>query len=55
MTVKLIEGYLLFNPVNLLDKYTVIMSNDKTYKNFIFRSSDIFEDRSEEIQKPGHA
>ncbi|AGF96799.1 hypothetical protein MmTuc01_1426 [Methanosarcina mazei Tuc01] len=39
----------------ILNKHTVIMSNYKTGKNLMSRSSDIFGDRSEKIQNPGHA
>jgi len=38
-----------------LNKHTVIMSNNKTGRNPIFRFPDIFEDGSEEIENPGHA
>lgn len=39
----------------ILNEHTVIMSNNKTGKNLIFRSPDIFENGSEEVQNPGHA
>ena len=39
----------------ILNKHLVIMSNNKTGKNLIFRSSYIFEDGSEQTQNPGHA
>ena len=39
----------------ILNEHLIIMSNNETCKNLIFRSSDIFEDGSEETQNPGHA
>jgi hypothetical protein len=54
-TVEGIDAIFFSTLPVILNKFTVIMSNSKTGKNPICKSPDVFEDRSEQIQTPGHA